>query len=279
MDSWVFAAVLLSALLHAGWNAVLKVKGDRLLVMTLITNSSTLVALCIIPFVAPPTPATWPYLMISVALQGGYHVFLIQAYRHGDLGQVYPIARGVAPVLVLLPASFIAGDSLSLTSVVAVMLIAAGVGSLAFRNGKPLRDQRPAILYALGTASFIAAYTVADGLGVRAAGSPHGYMAWLFALGGIPLTIIALTRRRRAMVSLVREYWPAGLVGGTMSLAAYWLILWALTVAPMAQVAAIRETSVVFAAILAAMFLKEGFGGWRIAASCAVAAGVIFLRL
>jgi drug/metabolite transporter (DMT)-like permease len=278
MDSATVALVLFSALLHAGWNVVLKVKGDRLLVMTLIANGAALIAWCILPFVPPPPRVAWPYFAVSLVLQTGYHVFLIQAYRYGDLGQVYPIARGAAPVLVLVPALLIAGESLSAASLAGVVVIAAGIASLALRNVTVLRENMRSILYALGTAAFIAAYTIVDGLGARETGSAHVYTVWLFALNGLPLAAMSLARHKGKALSFARENWHLGLACGAMSITAYWLVVWALTTAPMAQVAALRETSVVFAAILAALFLKEGFGAWRIAASCVVAAGIVLMR-
>jgi drug/metabolite transporter (DMT)-like permease len=277
MDAGVAALVLLSALLHAGWNVVLKIKGDRLLAMTVIANGASLVALCLLPFVPVPPIEAWRYLAISFVLQCGYHVFLIQAYRYGDLGQVYPIARGAAPVFVLLPAAFIAGDRLTAGNALAVLVIAAGIASLAFHKGALHAGRRPA-LYALGTAAFIAAYTVVDGLGARAAGSPHAYTLWLFALNGLPLAAMSLFWHGRRAFAFARDNWRVGLAGGGMSLGAYWLVVWALSVAPMAQVAALRETSVVFAALLATVFLKEKFGPSRIAAACVVAVGIVMLR-
>jgi drug/metabolite transporter (DMT)-like permease len=277
MDSSVVALVLLSALLHAGWNIVLKVKGDRLLVMTLIANGASLIALTMLPFVPVPPIEAWRYLAISLVLQCGYHVFLIQAYRYGDLGQVYPIARGAAPVFVLLPAAFVAGDRLTATSAVAVLVIAVGIASLALHKGALHAGHRPA-LYALGTAAFIAAYTVVDGLGARETGSPHAYTLWLFAINGLPLAAMSLFWHGRRTFGFVRDNWRVGLGGGAMSLSAYWLVVWALSIAPMAQVAALRETSVVFAALLATVFLKERFGPSRIAASCVVAGGIVMLR-
>jgi drug/metabolite transporter (DMT)-like permease len=277
MDAGVVALVLLSALLHAGWNIVLKVKGDRLLVMTLIANGASLIALCLLPFVPVPPLSVWPYFAVSLALQCGYHLFLIQAYRYGDLGQVYPIARGAAPVFVLLPAVLIAGDRLTPISAIAVLVIAAGIGSLALHKGAVHAGREP-VLYALGTAAFIAAYTVVDGLGAREAGSPHAYALWLFAMNGLPLAAISLFRHGRKTFAFARDNWSVALTGGVMSLGGYWLVLWALSIAPMAQVAALRETSVVFAALLATVFLKERFGPPRIAAACVVAGGIVMLR-
>lgn len=280
MDPSVAALVLLAALLHAGWNVLVKLSGDRLTVMALITGGAGVVSCAALPFLPAPHPAAWPYIAASVALHVGYNLFLLRAYRHGDLGQVYPIARGTAPLLVAALAPLVAGERLEPGALVAVLVISAGIIALAFRGGPPVRDDPRAVLYALGTAAFIATYTVVDGLGARLAGTPHGYTAWLFALDGVPLPALALWLRGRAALGpAVRRHWPAGLGGGAMSLAAYWLVIWALTLGPMAPVAALREVSVVFAAVLATVLLKERFGLWRIAAATTVALGVVLLRI
>ena len=279
MEWSVGGLVLLAAVLHAGWNALVKVTGDRLVVMAVITTGSGLIALAGLPFVALPDRASWPFLAASVVLHIGYNLFLVRAYRHGDLGQVYPIARGSAPLLVLALAYFAAGERVSALDLAAVVVIAVGLGSLAFRAGMPSIHDRATLAYAFGTALFIAGYTVVDGMGARQAGSAHGYALWLFVLDGIPITVIAIALRGRAFARSVTAHWRAGLAGGAMSLAAYWLVIWAMTVAPMALVAALRETSVVFAALIAAVILKEGFGPRRIAAAALVAAGVVLLRL
>ncbi|MEE8275735.1 MAG: hypothetical protein V3R75_01095, partial [Alphaproteobacteria bacterium] len=171
MDWSIVALVLLAALLHACWNALIKADGNKFLFMALMAGGSGLIGLTLVPLVPVPAAASWPYIGASVALHTGYMLFLVQAYRHGDLSQVYPIARGVAPLIVTPLALVIAGDVISLTSAAAIAVIGLGVASLAFRGGAPLaHDPRP-VAYALGTALFIAAYTLTDGLGARLAGS------------------------------------------------------------------------------------------------------------
>ena len=279
MDASVAALVLLAALLHAGWNALVKVSADRLVVLALLTGGGGVIACFAIPFLPAPAVASWPYIGASVALHAGYNLFLLLAYRHGDFGQVYPIARGTAPLRVAVLAAAVAGERLGPGELLAVLVISAGIIGLAFRGGPPVRDDPRPVLYALATAAFIAAYTLVDGLGARAAGTPHGYAAWLFACDMLPLPAVALWLRRHEALGAVRRHWRAGLGGGAMSLAAYWLVIWAMTLAPMATVAALREVSVVFAAVLATVLLKERFGPWRIAAATAVALGVVLLRI
>lgn len=278
MDLSVVALVLLAAVFHASWNALVKVNGDRLTVMALITGGSGLICLPLLPFLPPPDPASWPYLGLSVLWHVGYQLFLLQAYRHGDLGHVYPIARGAAPLLVLGLAFLVAGESVGAGQVAAIIVMAAGIISLAFRGGPPLKDDPRPVLYALGTAVFIASYTVTDGSGARLTGSPHSYTVWLFALNAVPMTAIVVAVRGRDTLAACRRHWRHGLAGGALSLAAYWLVIWALTLGPMGPVAALRETSVIFAAVIGAVFLRESFGRFRIAAAGLVAVGILLLR-
>ncbi|MCG8690473.1 MAG: EamA family transporter [Minwuiales bacterium] len=279
MDLTVAGLVLLAALLHAGWNAMLKLNGDRLAVMAMIALGSGVIAAFLAPFAPAPDPASWPYIAASVALHTGYKLFLIRAYRHGDLGQVYPIARGTAPLIVVAVAYLLLDERLGLFGMAAVLVIAVGILSLAFVPGRSLGADRHALLFAFGTALFIAAYTVVDGVGARLAGTPHGYVLWLFVFDALPLTIVALASRGTVFLTALRANWRPGFAGCLMSIAAYWLVIWALTLGPMGPVAALRETSVLFAALLGSVLLKEGFGPRRIAAAGLVAAGVVLLRL
>lgn len=279
MTTSVLAMVLLAALLHASWNALIKVGDEKQLVMALMALGSGLISLVALPFVPMPAAASWPYLAASVALHTGYKLFLVRAYRHGDLGQVYPIARGAAPLIVTPLAVFIAGDVISPMSALAVAVVGTGILSLSIRNGPPpLHDGRP-VANALATALFIAAYTLVDGMGARAAGSPHAYVVWLFLLDSVPMAAISLWQRRGATLALARARWIRGLAASAMSLAAYWLVIYAMTVAPIGPVAALRETSVIFASIIGAVLLKEGFGPRRVGAACLVAVGIVLLRL
>lgn len=279
MTSSVLAMVLLAALLHAGWNALIKVSDEKLLLMALMAAGSGVISLALLPFVPVPAPASWPYLAASVALHTGYKLFLVRAYRHGELGQVYPIARGTAPLIVMPLSVYVAGDIISPTSALAVAVVGAGIVSLTFRGGPPLlQDGRP-VANALATAAFIAAYTLVDGMGARMAGSPHAYVVWLFLLDSAPMAAISLWQRRGATLALARARWAQGLAASAMSMAAYWLVVYAMTVAPIGPVAALRETSVIFAAIIGTVVLKEEFGRWRLGAACLVAAGVVLLRL
>ena len=279
MDTHVIALILLSALLHAGWNTLVKRQGDPLIVLAAIASWAAVLVLPVLPFLPFPSSSTWPYLLFSVALHTTYYVFLSNAYRHGDLGQVYPIARGTAPLIVAALSPSLAAETLTSQALAGILLITLGVVSLAVRGGSPIaRNPRP-VVYSLVAAIFIAVYTAIDGLGARIAGTPNTYVAWLFVLDGLPITAIAWLQRGPAAVDWVRANWRSTLAGGAMSLTAYGMVIWALTLAALAPVAALRETGVIFAAALSSLVLKERFGARRIASACLVAAGAIVLRL
>jgi drug/metabolite transporter (DMT)-like permease len=279
MTGEVVAAVLAAALFHAGWNALVRIAGDRLAVMGLIAAGHAACALAALPFVAMPDSAALPWLAASVTLHVGYKLFLAEAYRGGELGQVYPVARGTAPLLVTGISLLWLDEPLAPATLAGVAVIALGVASLALRGGAPLGDNPRPMLFALGTAGFIAAYTLVDGLGARIAGTPHGYAAWLFLGDGVLTVAIVLAVRRRAALALMRDQALPGLCGGALSVAAYWLVIWAMTRAPIAPVAALRETSVIFAALIGGLFLGEGFGPRRLIAALAVCLGLALMRL
>lgn len=274
----VTAAVLLAALLHAGWNALIKIRGDRLLVMALMTLCGSLVSLPLVPIVGIPDPASWHLLALTIVLHTCYHVFLPIAYDHGDLGQVYPIARGSAPLLVTIGAVVLAGERLEPLALLGVVCLGAGVMALAFDRRTGVARKPKAVLYALLTAIAIASYTLVDGLGARQAGSPLAFAIWLTIGDGILTFGLVLLIRRGAVWAVARENLPAGFLGGLMQAMAYWIIVWALAQAPMALVSALRETSVLFAAVISAFVLKEGFGVWRFVSAAMVTLGLVLTR-
>lgn len=275
----VIVLVLCAALLHVAWNAVVKSSADRFVTVAQVAGSAALASVLVLLFVPLPAPASWPYLASSVVLHIGYILFLLLAYSHGDLSQVYPIARGTAPLFVLGLAFLVAGEVPRGTALAAIVLIIIGVTALAFRGRLRIRQGWKPVRYAFGTALFISVYTVVDGLGARRAGTPHSYTASLFLLDGLVLTGLLYFRRGRDTVAaLTGGAWRSAAVGGLMSLGAYWLVIWALTLGPMAPVAALRETSVIFAAILGTVWLKEPFGRWAIASAAVVAAGIVLLE-
>ena len=271
--------VLLAALFHATWNALVKTSGDRLSVLAMVNGCSAIIAIVMLPFVDVPARESWAYLFASIVLHTGYYLFLVEAYRVGDLSHVYPLARGLSPLLVAGAAVVFAGELLPAAAFSGVVLACAGIVSLSFDGGPPWRNDARPLLFALGTAAFIASYTIVDGIGVRRAGTVAGYVAWLFALDAILIILIAWFIRRREFRWTIRSEWKKGAAGGVLALAAYGLVIWAMSISAMAAVSALRETSVIFAALIGTILLKERFGLLRVGSAIMVAAGVVLMNL
>lgn len=271
--------VLAAALLHAIWNALVKVNGDRLVVITVIMLSQGLICLCLLPFAGFPVADAWPYILGSVVLHNSYCLFLVAAYRFGDLSHVYPLARGSAPMIVAIVSVVVVGEVLTSQSVLSVMLITLGIVTLALRRGAKGVEETRAVLFALGTGVFIASYTVVDGLGARINGNAHTYTFWLLALHGIPFALLTACLRRRQLVTQIHLLWKTGISAGIASFLAYWIVIWAMTRAPLALVSALRETSVVFAVLFGVVLLKERLDIVRLGAVALTLAGTILLRI
>src|SRR5450830_821379 len=273
MSIGVVALVLLAALLHASWNALLKSSGDRLVSLAIMTIGAGIGAIPLVLFTPLPHAAAWPYIVLSAVLHTGYNLFLIRAYRIGDFGQSYPIARGSSPLLVSIGAALLVGEQMS-TTWLGVALVSIGIISLA--NIKD-RHNLSGPLAAFTTGAFIAAYTVTDGIGARTAGNALAYAGWLFVLDSLPLALIFMWQQRRLPIAPQgRQNWLS-LAGGIMSLLAYGIVIWAVTLAPMGTVSALRETSVLFAALIGAIFLGERLTRRRISAATLIAVGAIVL--
>ncbi len=277
MDSAVLGLVLLAAALHASWNALVKVGGDPFVRLAVLNLVSGLCALPLLLVAAPPAVASWPYLGGSVVIHLAYYVTLAYGYRVGDLSHVYPIARGIAPPLVALGAWLMAGENPGPVGVLAILVISGAVASLAFTPGWRLGPLAP-VWYALATGLSIAAYTICDGLGGRAAGDVLGYIAWLFVIDAVPFGLIVVVWRRHDLAHQLCLSWRASVLGGVLALGAYGLVIWAMSLAPMASVSALRETSVVMAALIGTRLLREPFGRRRVLAACVVALGVVLLE-
>lgn len=267
-------AVLLAAGLHAGWNTLIKIRGDRMIVMAVVTFLGSMFSLLFVPFLEFPDPASWPLLGVAILLHTAYHLFLPIAYNHGDLGQVYPIARGSAPLLVTIGALLTAGEQLAPLAILGVVFLTSGVMALTFEREGRVWHRPKAVLYALMTGVLIASYTVIGGLGVRQAGTVLGFAVWLTIANGLLTFLIVYMWKGRKIFIVAKQNCVTGLLGGIMQVLAYWIIVWALAFAPMATVSALRETSVLFAALISTFILKEGFGVWRF-----VSAGLISLGL
>lgn len=284
MTATVLIAVLFGALLHAGWNALIKSGRDAALDTALLRAMGALVALPVLLFTGWPALAAWPYLIASAVIHVAYYATLAGAYRHGDLGLTYPVMRGSAPVLVALGSATLLGEALSPQGWLGVWGVCGGVLLLGLaRVSAARRDQRRTALgFALANAAIIALYTVVDGQGVRVSGNAAAYIAALCLLNGLPYLLFVWWRqgeRRAEALAYLRTRWPLALGGAAASMVSYGIALWAMTQAPVALVAALRETSVLFAALLATWLLREPFGWRRAAGTLVVLAGVGALRL
>jgi drug/metabolite transporter (DMT)-like permease len=279
MTTGVFAMVLGAAVLHAAWNALVKVNADRLVMIAIMMMSQVGVAMLVVPFVAFPTSESWPYICTSTVLNTVYCIFLINAYRYGDLSHVYPISRGSAPLIVAALSVAVVGETLNRQAGLSVVVIALGIMSLTLTRGAGGFTEPKAMLYAVGTGALIAGYTVVDGLGARLAESAHSYTFWVHLFNGIPIALLALYLRRGRVSVSVRKSWKVGVLGGIVSLLAYWIVIWAMTQAPLALVSAVRETSMMFAVLLGVFVLKERLDLARLASTGMTLIGTVTLKM
>ena len=265
--------------MHAAWNAMMKASGDRFLTLTTVIGVGAVICVPVAFIVAAPAAASWPYLAASFVVHQAYFALLIQAYRFGDLSQVYPLARGLGPLLVTGLAIIVAGEWPGTFAAVGIVLVSGGIASLSFA-GRVKRDQDSrAVFYAAATGVVIALYTLADGLGVRSSGSSLGYIAWLFSTTPIPMLLGAVIFRRGDLRPFLKKEWRPSVGGGMLALASYGLGIYALGQGAMGHVAALRETSVLFGALIGALRFKEPFGPKRIAAAAAIMAGLVLLQI
>ncbi len=273
MNGLALGLVLSAAVLHAVWNAMVKSGGDRAVVLAAISLANFAAGAVLILFADAPARAAWPYIAGSAVLHYGYFVFLFYAYRFGDLSHVYPVARGVAPALVALGAWLSVGETLPPASFGGLAAISVGILLLSLGRG---RSDPRALAFALGTGAIIAAYSVTDGIGVRLSVHPFGYIGWLSFLE-FPVGLAVLARRRLGHVRLDVRQFVRGLAGGLMSVVAYGTVIYANSIAHMAAVSAVRESSVIFASLIGVILFGERPWRRRIVSAAIVAAGVVAL--
>jgi drug/metabolite transporter (DMT)-like permease len=280
MDLLVFIAVLAAAACHAGWNTLLKFKLEPVTATGLVAAASGLMAVPAVIVTGVPAPPSWPYVLASTAIHVAYYLTLAEAYRHGDLGQIYPIARGTAPLMTAVVAGVLLHEALGLYGWAGITMLASGILLLAFKGGRAAKVDARSVGFALATSLTITVYTIVDGQGARLSGAPAAYTAWMFLFSGAMMAAHGVWRRGPDRLSqALLANWPLALGGATLSMAAYMIAIWAMTVAPIALVAALRETSVLFAALFSTLVLREPLMPVRIVAALCVLAGAVLLRL
>ncbi|WP_327423100.1 DMT family transporter [Streptomyces sp. NBC_01230] len=276
MTPLVAIAVLAAAVTHASWNAIAHAIKDQLLSFTLISGGGALLGAVIACFVPLPAAEAWPYLVVSAVLHVAYMALLMRSFTLGDFGQMYPIARGTAPLVVTVLAAVFVGERPDGWATAGVAVACAGLVGVALWGirGSQARPHWPAITAALATGLAIAGYTTVDGVGVRASGTSLGYIAWLMILEGLAVPAYTLSRRRGQLAAQLKPFAARGLLGAALSVAAYGLVLWAQTKAPLAPIAALRESSIIVGAAIGSVFFKERFGAPRIAAAGLMVIGI-----
>lgn len=279
MDIIVFAAVLVAAVMHGAWNVLVKLKLDRFLSLFLIQTLMGFFGLAMLAAFGLPAPASFGYAVTSGLLHTGYNLFLARSYRTGDLSQVYPIARGTAPLLTLILTWLAATDALQPLAIAGIGVLVGGIWLVSLAGQKSLRLDGMTLFFALGTSVFIALYTVVDGLGGRASGNPSGYTALVFILDASFLLVTGVATRGPDIFRAVAPYWKSGTAGALLSATAYWIVIWAMSRAPIPAVAALRETSILFVIFMSSRVLKERVSATRVAGAVLIAGGAILLRL
>ncbi|KXU89681.1 hypothetical protein CI15_05665 [Paraburkholderia monticola] len=277
MPTDVLLLVLLAAFLHASWNAVVKSSPDKFLDIVFVTASAAMLCVVAIPFLPLPAGGSWAYITVSAAIHVLYFVLIGAAYRSGDMSHAYPLMRGAPPLLVALASGPLIGERLSAGEWSGILLICAGILGLLMAN-PPAIDTARTTRLALLNAATVAAYTLVDGTGVRLSGHPASYTMWMFALTAPPILAWAIARRKEDALRHLRARWYLLLMGGACTLAAYSLVLWAMTHAPIAMVAALRETAIIFGTAISAVVLRERYGYGRPAAAFVILLGVLALK-
>lgn len=279
MSPAIVLLVLAAAAMHATWNALLKAGNDKIVLQCLVALVPALPAMLALPFFPLPAPAAWGYLILSTVVHGVYYALLVNSYRHGDLSQVYPLARGAAPLLIALGAGWFAAEAMLPLQWLGIAVVSLGIASLAAPGRLRRGQDTKAIGFALATGLSIAAYSLADGLGVRASPEPMSYILWLLVLEALPMVPIALWLRRGRIAASFKPQLARGAVGGLVLGLGYGIVIWAMGQAPMGSVSALRETSVILAAVIGTVFLGESFGRRRAIAAAMVAGGNALLHL
>jgi drug/metabolite transporter (DMT)-like permease len=279
LDLIVFLAVLAAAVMHASWNVLVKLKLDRFLSLCLIQTLMGFMGLAMLAVFPWPSLESVPYAVTSGLLHLGYFLFLSRSYRTGDLSQVYPIARGAAPLLTLMGTWAIVHEEVTLTGGAGVAILVFGIWVISLVGQRGLRLDGLTLFFAMGTSVFIATYTIVDGMGGRVSGAASGYTGLVFVFDSVFLSIAALAMRGPRIIKEVAPYWKTGVAGAFLSAGAYWIAIWAMTKAPIASVAALRETSILVVMLLSMRVLKETVTLARLAGAVLIVMGAMLIRM
>ena len=276
----LFSLVLASAAMHATWNALIKTRSDRFASITLATLGASVVVLPILPFVDFPSIQVWIWIVASVIIHAGYRLFLVKTYDVGDFAQSYPLARGIAPLITTVGAIIFIGEVPEGLTVLGIVVLSFGALLMSLRGSSDLgKFNRRAVGFALLTSMLIAGYTLTDGYGVRLANTASSYAAWLFFCDGLCSIAIGFLYRGRGLLNVLASEWKTNLLTGGLLAGSYWIIMWAMTKAPIASIAALRETSILFAMLISVLVLGERVTPWRVLATVFIVGGVVILRI
>jgi len=278
MSTTVTLLVLMAALFHALWNAFVKKGYDPLVSIAGIALSCGIFSLFCLPFVGWPEPQLWPWIFTAISLHTVYMIMLSQAYRYGDFSMAYPIARGAAPAIVVIVSLVFLNEAFEQSQLIAIGGILFGIFLFVFQKVGALVSDTKSLFYALITACLIASYTLVDGVGTRQANNPLNYIAWMIFLQTFPIFSFMLYQKgKTGAVKLLDTPWRI-IGGGFMAFSGYAIVLWAMTKAPIALVATLRETSIIIAALIGMFWMKEQ-GGWRrIVAAIIIFVSVVYLK-
>ena len=276
----LFSLVLAAAAMHATWNALIKTRSDRFASISLTTLGASIVVLPILPFVDFPSIEVWIWIAASVIIHTGYRLFLVKTYDVGDFAQSYPLARGIAPLITTVGAIIFIGEVPEGLTVLGIVVLSFGALLMSLRGSSDLsKFNRRAVGFALLTSMLIAGYTLTDGYGVRLANTASSYAAWLFFCDGLCSIAIGFLYRGRGLLTVLASEWKTNLLTGGLLAGSYWIIMWAMTKAPIASIAALRETSILFAMLISVLVLGERVTPWRVLATVFIVGGVVILRI
>lgn len=281
MSLILFSAVLFAALLHAIWNALIKVSGDRLVTMAVTTVFASVLVTPLLFLLPLPAPESWPFLFLSTLLHTSYMLLLVKAYEYGDFAQIYPLSRGSAPLLTALLGFLLLRESMHVTEMLGMLLIVTGIfGVTLERSAGERKLSRPALIYSLLTGLSISAYSIVDGTGARLSTNSHSFTAWMFFLDGFLVPLVAYRKRSRVvLMATIKTVWRPGILVALLSTIAYAIIVWAFTQERIAPVAVLRETSVLFAMLISIFLIKEGFSLSRIGVVLLILSGLVLLGI